>query len=50
MFFTALNLRRAYNLIHIKKGKEWKTAFRTHYSYYKYMVMLFRLTNALAVC
>lgn len=49
-FFTALNLRRAYNLVCIKKGKEQKTAFRTCYSYYKYTVMLFRLTNALAIC
>jgi hypothetical protein len=50
MFFTALDLRRAYNLIRIKKGEEWKTAFRTCYSHYKYTVMLFGLTNALAVC
>ena len=50
MFFTALNMRRAYNLTRIKEGKEQKTAFRTYYSYFKYTVMLFRLTNALAVC
>jgi predicted PolB exonuclease-like 3'-5' exonuclease len=49
-FFTALDLCGAYNLIRMKKGKEWKTAFRTRYGYYKYMVMPFRLTNALAVC
>jgi hypothetical protein len=49
-FFTALNLRGAYNLIRMKKGEEWKTAFRTRYGYYKYTVMPFRLTNAPAVC
>ncbi|AEO58151.1 hypothetical protein MYCTH_2060581, partial [Thermothelomyces thermophilus ATCC 42464] len=30
----------------IKEGNKWKTAFRTPYSHYKYLVMLFRLTNA----
>ena len=50
MYFTVLDLQGAYNLIRIKKGEEQKTAFRTCYSYYKYTVMLFRLTNALAVC
>ena len=50
MFFTILDIRGVYNLICIKKGKEQKTAFKTCYSYYKYLVMLFRLTNALATC
>jgi hypothetical protein len=50
MFFTALNLRRAYNLIRMKEGEEWKTAFRTYYRHFKYTVMPFRLTNAPAVC
>ena len=49
MYFTALNMRRAYNLIHIKEGKEQRIVFRTCYSYFQYIVMLFRLTNALAV-
>ncbi len=29
----------------INEGDEWKTAFRTSYSQFKYQVMLFRLTN-----
>ena len=32
----------------IKKGDEWKTAFRTQYGYFKYQMMPFRLSNALA--
>ena len=32
----------------IREGDEWKTAFRTHYSYFKYQVMLFGLSNASA--
>ena len=32
----------------IKEGDKWKTAFETRYSYFKYQVMPFRLSNALA--
>jgi hypothetical protein len=41
-----LDITDAYNHIQIAEGEEWKTAFRTKYRYYKYLVMLFRLTNA----
>ena len=44
--FTKLDLRGAYNLIRMKEGEEWKTAFRTRYRYYKYLVIPFGLTNA----
>ena len=44
--FTQLNLTSAYHQIRIKKGDEWKMAFRTWYGYFKYQVMFFGLSNA----
>jgi hypothetical protein len=44
--YTALDLKGAYNLVRIKQGDEWKTAFRTRYGHYEYVVMPFGLTNA----
>ena len=44
--FTKLDMRGAYNLLRIKKGDEWKTAFRTRYGHFQYKVMPFGLCNA----
>ena len=44
--FTKIDLRGAYNLVRIAPGDEWKTAFRTRYGSFDFLVMHFGLTNA----
>ncbi len=44
--FSVLDLKNAFNLIRIREGDEWKTAFRTHLGLFEYTVMPFGLTNA----
>lgn len=44
--FSVIDLKNAFNLIHVREGDEWKTAFRTHLGLFEYTVMPFGLTNA----
>ena len=45
-YFSKINLKDAYYRICIKAGDEWKTAFRTRYGHYEFLVVPFGLTNA----
>ncbi|SLM41524.1 reverse transcriptase domain protein [Lasallia pustulata] len=44
--YTKLDIIAAFNRLRIAKGEEWKTAFRTRYRLYEYLVMPFGLANA----
>ena len=46
--FTQLDLISAYYWMSIKKGDKWKTVFRSRYGHFKYQIMPFGLSNALA--
>jgi hypothetical protein len=44
-YFTKLNIYRAYNLVRMAEGEEWKTAFRIWYGLFESLVMTFGLPN-----
>ena len=46
--FSKIDLRFGYYQLKIKRDDVPKTAFQTLYGHYEFLVMLFRLTNALA--
>src|SRR6266481_117535 len=44
--YTKIDLWHTYHLVHIAAGDEWKTAFRTRYGSFEWLVMPEGLTNA----
>ena len=47
--FTGLDLSNAYYQMRIKEDDNWKMAFQIKYNHFKYQMILFRLSNALAI-
>jgi len=44
--YTKLDLHAGYYNVHVAAGHEWKTAFRTCYGSFKFLVVPMGLTNA----
>ncbi len=45
-YFSKIDLKDAYYRLRIKEGDEWKTAFRTRYGHYEFLVVPMGLTNS----
>ena len=47
--FSKIDLHLAYHQIQVKSSDTPKTAFKTRYGHYKFLMMLFRVMNAPAI-
>jgi hypothetical protein len=47
-YYTKMNLRAAFHKFRIKKGNKWKTAFRTRFELFEWVITPFGLAGALA--
>ena len=47
--YSEIDLHSAYYLVRIVEDNEWKTTFHTQYSFYKWLVMPFGLSNTPSV-
>jgi hypothetical protein len=45
-YFSKIDLKDAYYRLRVKPGDKWKTAFRTCYGHYEFLVVPIGLTNA----
>lgn len=45
MRFTQLDFTSAYHQMRIREDSKWKIAFQSQYSYFKYQVICFELSN-----
>ena len=45
-YFTKLDVRWGYNNVHIRKGDEWKAAFKTNRGLFELMVMFVGMCNS----
>jgi hypothetical protein len=47
--YTKFDFKKIYYRIRIKKGNEWRTAFKIKYGHFEYKVMFFSLANTPAI-
>ena len=47
--FSKFDLKSAYNLVRIREGDQYKTAFNTKFAHFDHLVMPFGITNAPAL-